>query len=65
MIIEIPRSLYQSWVFEVDFDEGETGIDMLDCVSAWIAGHNPQILHTPEPVYLQVQGTDILIPVKQ
>lgn len=25
----------------------------------------PQILDTPEPVYLQVQGTDILIPVKQ
>ncbi|QSJ19959.1 hypothetical protein JYQ62_15340 [Nostoc sp. UHCC 0702] len=65
MVIEIGRSLYQSWAFEVDFDEGETGIDMLDCVTAWIAGHNPKILNTPEPVYLQVQGTDILILVKQ
>lgn len=65
MIIEIPRSLYQAWEFEVDFDEGETGIDIVDCGAAWIATHNPKALNHPEPVYLQVEGTDILIPVKE
>jgi hypothetical protein len=65
MIIEIPHSLYDAWQFEVNFDEGETGIDIVDCGVAWIANHSPDVLNTPEPVYLQVAQTDILIPVKE
>ena len=65
MIIEIPCSLYQAWQFEVDFDEGETGIDIVDCGKAWIANHSPDVLNSSEPVYLQVAQTDILIPVKE
>ncbi len=65
MVIEIPHSLYQTWQFEVDFDEGETGIDIVDCGTAWIANHNPDVLNSSESVYLQVAETDILIPVKE
>ncbi len=52
MIIEIPLSLYQGWQFEVDFDAEGTGIDMVDCSTAWIANHSPDVLNSPEPVYL-------------
>ncbi len=65
MIIEILLSLYQGWQFEVDFDAGETGIDIVDCGIAWIANQSPDVLNSPEPVYLQVAETDILIPVKE